>query len=69
MTKVDRSFLLVKRHFNLPLNIEEPVFPIERKLLDFFVTTVALLNHTLTVLLELLESDLSLLVLVHNTAL
>ena len=42
---------------NLALDLQEPVLPIKGPLLDLFITTVPLVDHTLTILFQLRESD------------
>lgn len=42
--------------FDLALDLQEPIFPIKGPLLDLFISTVALVDHPLTVLLQLRES-------------
>ena len=40
----------------MALDLQESIFPIKGPLLDLFITTVPLVDHTLTILLQLRES-------------
>lgn len=49
--------------------LQESVLPVQRNLLHFIVARLTLFTHTLTILLELAEADLTLLVHVKDTVL
>ena len=51
------------------MNLQEPVLPVQRNLLHFVVARLTLFTHSLAILLELAEADLTLLVHVKDTVL
>jgi len=65
----DRPRLLIDSNLDLPLDLQESVFPVERDLLHLVVVIVALFAHALAVLLQLAKANLTLLVHVKHAVL